>query len=509
MSWRAAGVLAVVVLVGAGCTGGGDSAEPAPSTIRPAPAGELKLGVPEEAASLNPFDRGSRTPAALAVLGEILPQLFRVDPRGRVRGYLADESTVRQDSGAVAASFRLRRDARWSDGTDISAADVRFTLETVRSGDWPGSKAGYDRVVAVEGEGASVRLRFDGPFPGWKRLFSGADFVLPAHRLQGQDLTAVWREGPDLAGGPFRLGSVTPGLEVVLERNDAWWGDGPGVDTLQVVVVPDVRTMEQLLGRGELDVAWPPATINRTRRFKALKDVEVSVADPGGRVVALVANTEAVPVARRRGVLGLPDRDRFVEVLLAGEARLAVTLAGVAGGPEPAWAQAGGKPGPGPEVEGLERGGTDTLVAAQEEPMAPLLGRILESGVRAAGATLELKFAEAPMVDGRWLPEGSFDFALVDDVGWPEPCWRCWFAEAARERGNVSRVGGLDDLAAAADRGEPGAAVALEARLRSEAALLPLWRPSAVLAGRHVKGLAANSWSLGPFWGAENWTVAD
>jgi MarR-like DNA-binding transcriptional regulator SgrR of sgrS sRNA len=492
--------------LGSACFDGEDAARPSPTTLGPAPAGALRLGVPEEVVSLDPFDRRSRTPPAAAVLGEILPQLFRVDPKGRVRGYLADESTVRQDPGAVAASFRLRRDARWSDGTDISAADLRFTLETVRSGDWPGSRADYDRVVAVEGEGASVRLRFDGPFPGWKRLFSGADFVLPAHRLEGQDLTAVWREGPDVAGGPFRLGRVTPGLEVVLERNDAWWGEGPRVDRLRVVVVPDVRTLEQLLGKGELDVAWPPATVNRIGRFKALKDVDVSVADPGGRVVSLVANTETVPVARRRGVLGIPDRDRFVEVLLAGEARLAVTLAGVAGGQEPVWAQAGGTTAPGREVEGVEGGETSTLVAAQEEPMAPLLGRLLESAMRASGATLELKFAEAPLVDGRFVPEGSFDFALVDDVVWPEPCWRCWFAEAARERGNVSRIGGLDDLAAAADRGEPGAALALEARLRSEAALLPLWRPSAVLAGRHIKGLAANSWSVGPFWGAEDWT---
>lgn len=502
----------VLVAAGAGCTGDDESSGPGPSpTSRPAPAGGLRLGVPEEAASLDPFDRRSRAPAATALLGEILPQLFRVDPEGKVRGYLADEATVRQDQGAVAASFRLRSGARWSDGTDISAADLRFTLETARSGDWPGPKVDYDRVVAVEGDGPSVRLLFDGPFPGWKRLFSGPDFVLPAHRLSGQDLTTVWREGPDVAGGPFRLGPVTPGLEVVLERNDAWWGDGPRVESVRVLVVPDVRTMEQLLGKGELDVAWPPATINRTGRFKALEDVDVSVAAPGGRLVTLVANSETVPPARRRGVLGIPDRDRFVDVLLAGEARRAVTLAGVAGPPAsgaPAWAEAGGHGAPGAEVEGLERGENDSLVAAMEEPMAPLLGRLLESGVRAVGATLELKFAEAPMVDGRWVPEGSFDFALVDDVAWPEPCWRCWFAGAARERGNVSRVGGLDDLAAAADRGEPGAAAALEARVSVEALLLPLWRPSAVLAGRDVKGLVANSWSLGPFWGAENWTRA-
>jgi ABC-type transport system substrate-binding protein len=506
VTFQAAGALAVVLgLLVTGCTRERDSAEPPPSTTRPAPTGGLRVGVPEEAASLDPFDRRSRTPAAVALLGEILPQLFRVDPRGRARGWLADDASVRQDDAAASASFQIRTGAVWSDGTPITAEDLRFTLETVRSPAWPGSPAGYDRVVAVEGEGGSVRLRFDGRFPGWRRLFSGADFVLPAHRLRGQDLKAVWTAGPDLAGGPFRLGAVTPGLEVVLERNGTWWGDGPRVEKVRVLVVPDVRTMEQLLAEGELDVAWPPATVNRVGRFRALADVKVSVADPGGRLVALVANTETVPPARRRAVLTLPDRDRFVEALLRGEAKLGSTLAGVGGGDEDRWALHVPDPG----APGVERNEEDVLVAAQEEPMTPLIGRILESAYHEREATLELKFAEAPIVDGAWLPEGRFDFALVDDVAWPDPCWRCWFSAGSRDRGNIARVKGLDDLAAGAERGESQAVFDLERRLKDDAVLLPLWRPFAVLAGRHVAGLEANSWSPGPFWGAENWTPAD
>ncbi len=505
---RAVGALAVAVglLITSACTGDEDSAKPAPSASTwPAPAGGLRLGVPEEPASLNPFDRRSRSPAATALLTEVLPQLFRVDPKGRARGYLADEASVRQDEPAASASFQLRPGAAWSDGTPITAEDLRFTLATVRTPEWPGPTAGYDRVTAIEGEGASVRVRFDGPFPGWRRLFSGNDFVLPAHRLQGQDLKAVWVGGPDVAGGPFRLGPVTPGLQVVLERNDAWWGDGPRVEAVRVLVVPDVRTMEQLLAKGELDVAWPPATLNRVGRFRAMGDVKVSVAAAGGRLTALVANAETVPPERRRAVFALPDRDRFVETLLRGEATLGTTLAGVGGGDEDRWAVHV----PDPDAPGIERGEEDVLVAAQEEPMASVLGRILETGLHQWDATMELKFAEAPIVDGSWLPEGRFDFALVDDVAWPDPCWRCWFAAASTERGNVSRVPGLDDLAAGAERGESQPVFDLERRLKDDAVLLPLWRPFAVLAGRHVDGLEANSWSPGPFWGAENWAPAD
>jgi hypothetical protein len=346
-----------------------------------------------------------------------------------------------------------------------------------------------------------VVLRFDGPLPGWRRLFSGEDFLLPAHRLRGKSLRREWARGPDLAGGAFTLKGVAPGLEVVLERNPQWWGKPVKVEVLRVLVVPDDRTMEQLLAAKELDVAWPPAVTHRIARLRALEGVEVSVARPGGALVSLVANSERLTGERRAALLGLPDRDRFVTVLLGGEAALATSmLPGAVGG---SWATAPpdrNRPGLG--------GGTLVMAAEVEEPMSPLLGRVLENQARARGVTVELKFAEATKVEGTWLREGRFDVAMVDQMDWPQPCWLCRFGSAALGRGNAARVKGLDDLAAAADAGDPAAPATVEARLRSEAVLLPLWRPSAVLASRGVAGVVANSWSIGPFWGAENWTPA-
>src|SRR5581483_7253199 len=192
-----------------------------------------------------PFDPRSRTLAGEAILGEVLPQLFRVDPAGREVGWLADDASVRVAPDGRSATFALRPGARWSDSAPITVDDVRFTLDTVRGAAWPGPAAGYDRVT-VDGAGGSVTLRFDGPFPGWRRLFSGADFVLPAHRLAGKDLRKEWTSGPDVFGGPFRLGAVTPGLSVGLARNDSWWGPPAKAASIEVLVVPDVRTMEQL-----------------------------------------------------------------------------------------------------------------------------------------------------------------------------------------------------------------------------------------------------------------------
>ena len=520
---RAAVVAVVAGVLAAGATGacshhrrsGRPDAGPSSSTSStaapggPVGAGQpgtIRIGVPEEPATLDPFDGRSRTLAGAAILGQVLPQLFRVDPAGREQGWLADDASVEVAADGRSARFSLRGGARWSDGSPITADDLRFTLDTVRGTVWPGPRTGYDRLTAVEGAGPAVTLRFDGPFPGWRRLFSGADFVLPAHRLAGKDLRAEWKQGPDVSGGPFRLGPVTPGLSVRLERNDAWWGPTARAAALEVLVVPDVRTMEQLLGRGDLDAAWPPATSNRLGRFRALAGVDVSVAGPGGAIEALVANTATVTPDRRRAWLGLANRDRFVAVLLDGEAAPAVTLAGPGdagpGGSGAAglWAAAGVDPAAGR----LKGAPLATLVSADEDELSPLVGRVLQQNAQAAGATLELKSDEASIVDGTWLPAGRFDLALQRTVAWPEPCWTCWFADAATGRGNVTRVTGLTPLAAAAEA-DPAAVPALEARIKADGLVLPLWRPRAVLAGRKVGGLVANSWSVGPFWAAESW----
>jgi extracellular solute-binding protein (family 5) len=510
-------VVALAVGIGACTSGdskthraGGDGGATTSTAAPPGPsgvaAGTIRLGVPEEPASLNPFDPKSRTTAGVALLGMVLPQLFRVDPAGRAAGWLADEASVRAAPDGSSATFSLRSGARWSDGAPITADDVRFTLETIRGSAWPGPRAGYDRLSVVDGQGSSVTLRFDGPFPGWRRLFSGADFLLPAHRLAGKDLRVEWKQGPDVSGGPFRLGAVTQGLSVVLERNDAWWGGTAKAAAIQVLVVPDVRTMEQLLGRQELDVAWPPVTTNRIGRFRALSGTEVSVAEPGGVLEALVANTQTLPLERRLAYLGLANRDRFVDVLLAGEGDRAVSLSGAAARGVPGsatWAVSGLEP-----VGGQLKGAVAaTLVSADEDQLSPLVGRVLQQGAKAAGATIELRSDESTTVDATWLPDGRFDLALVRTVAWPEPCWACWFADDSTGRGNVTRVKGLTSVAAAADR-DLAAAPALEAKVKADGLMLPLWRPRAVLAGRGITGLAANSWSIGPFWAAESWAPA-
>jgi hypothetical protein len=500
--------LVAVAAVVAACTSRDHGVTPSTSTVPPASSSgpgsgpeagaALRVAVAEEPASLNPFDARSRTLAGAAVLTTVLPQLFAVDPGGKVHGSLVETGT--ESEGGLRVDLSLRRGVRWSDGTPITAADLQFTLDVIRSDAWRGPRADYADISAIEGSGRDVVVRLRDRLPGWQRLFSGLDFVLPAHRLRGADLKVVWPNGPDVSGGPLMIAGRTPGLSVDLAPNPQWWGSH-AAPRVTLLFVPDGRTMEQLLVRGELDVVFPPAVTNRAIRFRALRDVTVDLAPAGGDVVALVANTEKVSAERRQALLGLVDRDRFVAALLAGEAD--PVTAWPVEARDGAWPSAAAVAHSDAPV--VRRGFTARLVAANEQPLAGVLGRSMQTRVLGTPTQIDLAFTDGSIVNGEWLRDGAFDVALAETVAWPAPCWRCVVGGDAIGRGNAVRVGGLDALAAAADHGDASAPAAIDRRLRDDADVLPLWRPRALVASRGMRGVAANSWAPGPLWNVDGW----
>lgn len=466
MRRRRPAVLALAValsLVVAGCTGGGGRADgggPEPATRRA--GGSVTVAV---WADPDPDDPGL---GGAAVRDLTLPQLFEATPTGGWRESLVAPGSVRTAPDHTSASFRLREGASWSDGAPITADDLR------RSAD--------QRFVAgVDGPDAAggVTVRFTGPLPGWRRLWSATASITPPR--------------PGVSGGPFRVERVTRGLETVLHRNERWYGDRVLLDEVRLVLVPDAVTARQLLEAGSVDVVAPLPYTVRTSQLEAVDGARVVTSPASSWWTAVLVNRR-VPVDVRRAVAATVDRDRFVQTLLTGEAvpvrDLGVTDAD--GGPP-----ASGTPWPAVvagDQQGLD-GRTLELTVAEEEPMAGLLARSMQKRAIAVDGVLELRSAELRRVEG-WLSEGSYDVAVVPLFDGPEPCWRCRWESA------------LPAQAAAADAGAAGAVGALQQALRDEALVVPLWRGAAVVAARErVVGVTANGFAVSAAAGAPSWSV--
>ncbi|MGQ0521212.1 MAG: ABC transporter substrate-binding protein [Actinomycetota bacterium] len=476
---RILGLALAVCVLAAGCRGGSDEAGPgsARSTSSVSPAQpSAQSGAARSTTTTRPSrpkggsarvgvwgepDPGAATLGGAAVRALVLPQLFVAGPGGRWEPSLVAPGSDGQAADARSATIRFRRGAVWSDGSAISADDLR------RSAD-PRFVAGVDGP-APDG---TITLRFTQPLPGWRRLWSGTD--------------AVTAPGPGVWGGPFVLGSHVPGLEAVLKANERWYRGRPHLDEVRLVLVPDPVTARQLLARGELDVVMPPAATVRTRQLEAIKGVSVDAKPRSGWWVGLLTRPDRLGPDARRALAASVDRDAFVGTLLRGEASV-LNGFGAAGAGAGAWA--GVKAG---DPAGL-RGVTVDLVGEVEEPMTATLQRSMQKRAHPAGGRLELRNAEADRVE-RWLAEGSYQAAIVLQFDGPQPCWTCRWASVD------------EALARAADAGDPAGVQALEVKLRDEALVLPLWRPTAVVAWRNgLEGVEANGYALSGAWNAWDW----
>jgi hypothetical protein len=194
-------------------------------------------------------------------------------------------------------------------------------------------------------------------------------------------------------------------------------------------------------------------------------------------------NTEKLSVDARRMLFRFLDRDAFVETLLHDEATV---LDGFDGKGDTTWAVP-------PTVESDVGAGAVDLVGASEEPMTVVLAKAMQRGAQAVGGDVALRAAPVDEVE-RWMASGMYDAGVVTHLDGPEICWSCRWADIDA------------GLAAAADGGDDRAARRLEARLRDEGLLLPLWRPTAVVAWRDgIGGVLVNGYAASGAWNAHEW----
>jgi ABC-type transport system substrate-binding protein len=94
-------------------------------------------------------------------------------------------------------TYQIRPDARWSDGTPISADDFIYLWQN-SNGTNPKidtvTTVGYDRIKQVTGsaDGKTVTVVFNQNFADWQGLFVN---LLPAHYMRRQP--GGWNRGLD------------------------------------------------------------------------------------------------------------------------------------------------------------------------------------------------------------------------------------------------------------------------------------------------------------------------
>lgn len=299
------------------CESGGDRAYSAQATPTAAvtPRGDrLTLSTISDPKTLNPIlvtDTASGD-----VLRDVFDGLVRQNPfTGAIEPMLAESWEISPDG--LQATFHLRRDVRWHDGTPFTAADVAFTFEAIYHPRVPNSGK---FVLLVDGQPIRTEVVDDHtiklllPRPFAPLLYSLGGAIVPRHLLAGalatDKFTQTW--GIDtppekiVGTGPYKLAQYVHGQQVRFRRNDDYWMKDengrrlPYIAERVTLIVPSQDTMYLKFRDGQSDVLWPrPEEVVALRKTDGVRVDEVGL-ETGTLFVSFNRNPKHYVVDGRR-----------------------------------------------------------------------------------------------------------------------------------------------------------------------------------------------------------------
>ncbi len=211
--------------------------------------------------------------------------------------------------------FHLHLGVTFHDGRPLTSRDVQWTLDSLLQGKIRSTKTStYSRFVdRIETpDKLTVVFHLKEPWASllWN-LSEGAIGIVPYGSLD-----EITRQ--PIGTGPFKFVSAETDKEVILQRNDTYWGAVPHLARVRFAVVPDATTEALELRKGSADLAinapMSPDTIVTLERYPSL----IVQRGPGTRLAYLAFNLrdpilKAVRV--RQAIAYALDRRPMVEYL--------------------------------------------------------------------------------------------------------------------------------------------------------------------------------------------------
>ncbi len=220
--------------------------------------GLLHLATVDTYSTLNPFTLKGTSAAGAGLPFESLLE-GSADEADAAYGLVAQSVALAPDRLSV--RFLLRPEARWHDGTPITARDVAFSFEILTTEGHPAfanQLAGVDRVETTGDHEVTFHLA-DPDNRKLPLIVGGLSIVSEAY-YRDHAFGETTME-PPLGSGAYRIAKVDPGRSVTYERVADYWGAGLPLnagrynfDTITYDYYRDRTVLVEALKAGEFDV---------------------------------------------------------------------------------------------------------------------------------------------------------------------------------------------------------------------------------------------------------------
>ena len=224
--------------------------------------GELVLAVLSDAATLDPHT-ATDVPTA-AVLSNVTEGLVQKDKEGNLVPLLAKSWEAIDDT---TWEFKLQEGIKFHDGEDFNAEAVKKNFERILDPAVAAPRAFLFEVITnieVVDE-YTVRMETEYPFaPLISHMNHPVGVMISPKQIEadyegikeGRLPGAVVAEGP-IGTGFFEFDSWIPGTEIVLVKNEEYWGNPASLDKVTFKVIPESGTRVAELETGYAHIIEP------------------------------------------------------------------------------------------------------------------------------------------------------------------------------------------------------------------------------------------------------------
>ncbi len=221
--------------------------------------------------------------------------------------------------------FHLHRGVKFHDGRPLTSRDVKWTFDSLLQGNIRSTKAAVykyvDHIDAPEDATVIFHMKEADATLLWN-LSDGAMGIVPYG--SGDEIT----QHP-VGSGPFKFVSAETDREVVLERNDEYWGEKARLAQVRFAVIPDETTEALELRKGSADISINSFLTPDTIAALA-KDPNLAILKAPGTRLAYLGFNLRDPILKdvrvRQAIAYALDRGPMIEYLWRGEAEPARSI---------------------------------------------------------------------------------------------------------------------------------------------------------------------------------------
>jgi peptide/nickel transport system substrate-binding protein len=204
--------------------------------------------------------------------------------RDKFKPELAEDMNI----GDMSVTFKLKKNAKFHDGSPVTARDVKWSLDrSVTVGGFPTvqMKAGslVDREQFVLVDDSTIRIDF-----GKRDRLTIPDLAVIVPSIYNSELLKKkatekdpwaldYTKSNTAGSGAYKVTSWKPGVEVVYERNDDWIGGKlPQLKKVIWRTVPSQGNRRALMERGDADISFDISSKDTSEMKKEGKLVIIS-----------------------------------------------------------------------------------------------------------------------------------------------------------------------------------------------------------------------------------------